>query len=807
MFNNPGGGGFDLGSAHGRIIIAFDGSGIKQAQQQMDGAFQNIGRGISSIGGQFQQVGAQMTLLTAPIIAFGAQGVQAAARFEDALKEIEVRAGLTTDQMESVRSKALEIGRDTQFSAGQGVEAFLQLLTAGQSVEEAFLTIDSVIMGAAASGEELGFVSDGLTDIMAALNLRVEDVGGVVQAMSDAAASSSAEFSDLVMGFQNLGGAASQFNIPMREQAAILALFSENGIKGAEAGTQLRSMLRAMSADTDRTQGAWQRLGTSMFDATGAARPLGDVMEDIRAGLAGMTDEQRTRTIQDLAGSFGQLGLIALTSGDSIEDMMSMMSQGADVADVAAARMDTFSGAIAFLRGSIETFQINTLTPFLNDVLRPLVMRVAELINAFDAWGQENPALRNTIVGLVAAVTTLGPAMIGIGTILKVVGPLLGGFGTVLGIIASPIGIVVAGVSGLALALDALNVIDLSHFGDVLRGIAGTAQLIIEGNESWIDSLTETIMTVGDLLKIPPEQMRPIAQEIGRVGEAFNRFLEATQAGVPLFDAAMTLIGDIFGSEFEGEVKRVLDEVSLFVGQEVIPRLEALRDWFVTDALPAIVDFVNNTALPAIQGFLDILEGSWLFVSVALQALYQWFVENGLPVIQGVIETVKEKWDEFQTTLSNLWATVQPHLQPIIDWFRDTFQHIATNYIQPVINAVQSIIDRVGQALDQLRILGGGAPGSVGVTGPPGYTPVFGSQSYDMGGLIRAGQPALIGTGAQPELFVPSTSGTMVPNADQLMGGGITIQNLTISANSYAEGAAAAEGFDARMKQLRRSAG
>jgi hypothetical protein len=193
-----------------------------------------------------------------------------------------------------------------------------------------------------------------------------------------------------------------------------------------------------------------------------------------------------------------------------------------------------------------------------------------------------------------------------------------------------------------------------------------------------------------------------------------------------------------------------------------------------------------------------------------LQLLFNWFVTEGLPVIRGVIETVKEKWDEFQTTLSNLWATVQPHLQPIIDWFRDTFQHIATNYIQPVINAVQSIIDRVEQALEQLRILGGGAPGSVGVTGPPGYTPVFGSQSYDMGGGIRAGDLALIGKGAQPEAFVAPRDGMMVPNFDQVMagmGGGITIQNLTISANSYAEGAAAAEGFDARMKQLRRSAG
>lgn len=41
----------------------------------------------------------------------------------------------------------------------------------------------------------------------------------------------------------------------------------------------------------------------------------------------------------------------------------------------------------------------------------------------------------------------------------------------------------------------------------------------------------------------------------------------------------------------------------------------------------------------------------------------------------------------------------------------------------------------------------------------------------DSGGYGEAGQVYLIGRGAQPEMFVPNTSGTFVPNADRRMGG------------------------------------
>ena len=43
-----------------------------------------------------------------------------------------------------------------------------------------------------------------------------------------------------------------------------------------------------------------------------------------------------------------------------------------------------------------------------------------------------------------------------------------------------------------------------------------------------------------------------------------------------------------------------------------------------------------------------------------------------------------------------------------------------------------------------------------------------GGRSRDSGGSGMAGQPYYIGTGAQPELFTPSTNGTFTPNADKL---------------------------------------
>jgi hypothetical protein len=56
----------------------------------------------------------------------------------------------------------------------------------------------------------------------------------------------------------------------------------------------------------------------------------------------------------------------------------------------------------------------------------------------------------------------------------------------------------------------------------------------------------------------------------------------------------------------------------------------------------------------------------------------------------------------------------------------------------------------------------------------------------DSGGRGAAGQPYMIGRGAQPEIFIPDSAGTFIPNADK-MGG----QSLTINVDARDEGAEA----------------
>jgi hypothetical protein len=72
----------------------------------------------------------------------------------------------------------------------------------------------------------------------------------------------------------------------------------------------------------------------------------------------------------------------------------------------------------------------------------------------------------------------------------------------------------------------------------------------------------------------------------------------------------------------------------------------------------------------------------------------------------------------------------------------------------------------------------------------------------DAGGSVTGNRPVTVGAGAQPELFWPNSAGTMSPNFNS-GGNSITVNGVTIMANSEAEGRAAADGF---MDELSRRA-
>lgn len=62
-----------------------------------------------------------------------------------------------------------------------------------------------------------------------------------------------------------------------------------------------------------------------------------------------------------------------------------------------------------------------------------------------------------------------------------------------------------------------------------------------------------------------------------------------------------------------------------------------------------------------------------------------------------------------------------------------------------------------------------------------GSTSATGTVTRDVGGYAKAGQAIAIGTGAQPELFIPQTAGNFVPRDQWMRGGGDTHININTS--------------------------
>jgi TP901 family phage tail tape measure protein len=444
--------------------------GLNEAYNQISGFGDRVSRGFSGVGASISRAGGALSIATAPLADFGKAGVDTAATFQSSMAEISARTGIVGADLESVRQLALDLGADTAFSAQQAADGFLQLLSSGQSVEEAMSTIPVILDAAAASGEDLGTTADVVTDIMAAFGLKTEDAAGVVDVLAAAAGASSADMASLGQGFANVGGVAKSFGLSVEDTAATLAVFSENGIKGAEAGTALKSMLLNMTRPTEDVQGAWGELGISMYDAMGNARPLEQVIADLDSVLDTMSTEEQNEYMTTLAGSFGVVGLTALRGSKSIQDMKKAMGEQASASDIAAARMDTFSGRVDSLMGSVETLMITALTPLMENVLTPLIESITGVVNQIAVWANANPQLASTLVAIGGAVTLLGPALVGLGTAMTLAAPAVGALAAAFAVLVSPLALVAAGIAGLAIV--ASQVIDFGAlFGNIASAI------------------------------------------------------------------------------------------------------------------------------------------------------------------------------------------------------------------------------------------------------------------------------------------------------------------------------------------------
>lgn len=378
---------YNLGTARGRVTIDFDGKGVDQGEKGLGRLRDKAGSTRSAFEGAAKGMGVAGLAIGAGI----GLAVKSAADFESQLSELKAVSGATADQMNQVSAKALQLGKDTKFSAKDAALAMTELTKAGVSVPDVLNgAADAAVNLAAAGGVDLPQAAELAANAMNQFSLRAKDLPHVADLIAGAANASAIDVHDFGESLKQVGAAANLAGIGFGDTATAIALMGQAGIKGSDAGTSLKTMLLNLIPTTEKQKNLMKDLGiitkeggNQFFDAAGKAKPLAQISQILQNSLKGMSEEQKLATLQILFGSDAIRSSAVLTKAGAkgFNDMSAAMGK-VKAADVAKTKMDNLKGSMEQLKGSVETSAIAIGTVML-PVLKKLVDSVTSAVNAF----------------------------------------------------------------------------------------------------------------------------------------------------------------------------------------------------------------------------------------------------------------------------------------------------------------------------------------------------------------------------------------------------------------------------------------
>lgn len=410
---------YDLGTARGRIEIEYSGDGVQEASSDIEG----LGGSTDDASKALDKV-ANVAGVAGLSIAGGlGLAVNAAASFEKGLSAIEAVSGATAGEMENIRKKALQIGKDTSFGATDAAKAMEELAKAGLSTTDILGGAADATVALAAAGEvDLPFAAEIASNAMNQFSLKAKDLPNVANKIAGAANASAISVEDFGYSLSQVGAVANLAGLSFDDTAIAIAEMGNAGIKGSDAGTSLKTMLSRLQPTTDKTRALFDDLGLTVkgannkfYDQQGNLKSLRDIQEILNGSLKNMTAEQKQAALNTLFGSDAIRAAAILTkSGADGYDKMATAINKTKAADVAATRMNNLSGDIEKLKGSAETLAIN-----LGSILIPMIRNIVDKVDEWTtAFTNLSPSMQENIVKIAVVVAGL---LIFISTTIKTV--------------------------------------------------------------------------------------------------------------------------------------------------------------------------------------------------------------------------------------------------------------------------------------------------------------------------------------------------------------------------------------------------
>lgn len=385
------------------------GLGTGMAKSLGNAAIKGLGIGVSAA--------------TDGVLKMGTASIAAGSKFEASMSQVAATMGMSAEEADysnatyaKLAQTAKEMGVTTKFSAAESAEALNYLALAGYDADGACGALPTVLNLASAGGMDLAEATGMVADSMSALGIEatqenMAQFGDQLAKTAQESKTSIAQMGEAVLTVgdtsKTLAGGAAELN-------TLLGIIAENGVKGAEGGSALCSIMESLQAPTDAAAEKMKSLGVNVFDAGGKMRPMNDVLGDFNTSMDGMTDRQRQDAISTIFNSSDIKSVNALlaSSGERYDELRGSIDGSAGAMENMARTMsDNLTGKITEFKGAAEGTGIAIYEALGRGNMKGLVSEatgwITDLTKATEAGGLEGLAAEvGTVLSKISLTVT-----------------------------------------------------------------------------------------------------------------------------------------------------------------------------------------------------------------------------------------------------------------------------------------------------------------------------------------------------------------------------------------------------------------
>jgi TP901 family phage tail tape measure protein len=268
-----------------------------------------------------------------------------------------------------------------------------------------------VLLLASATGTDVAeaaqIAGDSFNIFRKSLGLTAKDMPKIADLFTGVANVSSISLQDLGESMKYIGPVAASMGISLEDVTAAIAELGNQGIKGSQAGTSLRSIISSLAKPSKQAQKAMNDLGLEFFDTNGKMKDFAGISGELQSKLSGLTDEQRAATLVTLFGNeaLSAANVLYGEGSEGIQKYIKDIAAQGNAAAIGAQRNNTLRGSIENFKGALETAQITlgkAFLPLLKSLTDQATGAVQAAIPLIEHWGPKLAAGLQTGIGKLA---------------------------------------------------------------------------------------------------------------------------------------------------------------------------------------------------------------------------------------------------------------------------------------------------------------------------------------------------------------------------------------------------------------------